>query len=256
MFEKLGIFCDRWQTFVHDVTDWTPDTPEKEKRATAQIIPAGLNGPVKTRPVADPNDSNYVVCGSAVETLADWTSYFECYRINNKRWEFFNRSYPLVVPEKVQYVDGNGRAKSTQGIIQPAIWVDDCENLNAFFRSSGGLDNLYYHGQDTEQYPTPTNLPNPNSSVDVATVGDRLFLASNPSSSMRFPLVVQEIEKVSNTEFKVIDEISIREDIDEGESPQVVKSFSYPYMIEHNGQLHLVYTYGGRKKIEYVVINV
>jgi predicted neuraminidase len=72
LFEKAGIFCDRWQTFIHDATDWDEHTPEKQIREECYTLPAGMNGPVKTKPVLDHQGN--IVCGSAVETFSDWTS--------------------------------------------------------------------------------------------------------------------------------------------------------------------------------------
>jgi len=260
MFEKIGIFCDRWQTFVHDVTDWTTDTPEKEIRATAQTIPAGLNGPVKTRPVVvkegdECEDGEVVVCGSSVETFFDWTSYFEYYKVSNGEWKFLRRSKPLEVKQKVSYRNPfNGRTQNSLGIIQPAMWVVQ-NKVHSFFRSSGGLDSIYFYEENSYLTdPVETNLKNPNSGVDVAQIGNRLFLVHNPDDKYRFPLVVSEIERWSDDTFTVVDEITIREKVNSEETCNS-QELSYPYMIAHNNQLHLAYTYG-RSKIEYVVIDV
>jgi predicted neuraminidase len=260
MFEKIGAFCDRWQTFVHDITDWDENTTEKEKRATAQVIPAGLNGPVKTRPVevmsedGECEDNRLVVCGSAVETFFDWTSYFEYYQIEDGEWKFVKRSKPLEVKQKVSYRNPfNGRTQNSLGIIQPAMWTED-NNIHSFFRSSGGLDHVFYYDNESSGDPVPTNMNNPNSGVDVAEVGDRLFIVMNPSPIERVPLVVREIERFSENGFKTVNEIEIRSKIDDDDTC-ISRELSYPYMVEHNGQLHLVYTYG-RSKIEYVVIDV
>jgi len=270
MFEKSGTFCDRWQTHLHDVTDWDENTDEKHVRQNEQIIPAGLNGPVKTRPVFR---DGIVYCGSAVETHYDWTSYIEEYSICPDRvWEYEGRSNPITVPEKDVFINPhNGRPQRTVGIIQPAIWEDEKGDLHAFFRSSRGMGSVYYSKESrgdtiTKRWTTlvPTNLPNPNSGVDVATYEGRLFLVSNPDSTIRQPLVVQEIEKISDTEWKVINEVVVRSSIEEEDRPKIVagrragcisEELSYPYMIERDGILHLVYTYG-RSLIEYCTINI
>lgn len=264
MFEKIGVFCDRWQTYIHDITDWSKDTPEKEKRQTCQILPAGLNGPVKTKPILffntesdECSDGNpLIACGSAVETFSDWTSYLEFYKIVDGEWVYVHRTHPLNVPDKVFYRSYNGVTKESQGIIQPALWTDEKGELHSFFRSSHGLNKIFYynHKVGENNLPVATNLPNPNSGVDIVNLDNRLFLVNNPSADSRIPLVIQEIIKVDESEFKVIDEIVIREKIND-EDRCNSQELSYPYMVENNGQLHLVYTYG-RSRIEYVIIDV
>jgi predicted neuraminidase len=273
MFEKSGTFCDRWQTHLHDVTSWDEDTDERHVRTTEQVIPAGLNGPVKTRPVVN---NGTIYCGAAVETHYDWTSYIEYYQIDpDGNWIDDGRSNPIHVKDKKVFVNPqSGRPQRTVGIIQPAIWLEDGGTWNtkhAFFRSSRGMGKIYYsrENEDTGLWtdPSPTNLPNPNSGVDVATYEGRLFLVSNPSETLRHPLVIQEIVRVSensDTEWKVVDEIVVREGLEEQDLPRVEAGrrtgcvsgeLSYPYMIENDGVLHLAYTYG-RSKIEYVTISI
>jgi predicted neuraminidase len=182
-------------------------------------------------------------------------------------WEIKGRTNPIAVEEKFGYIQ-NGRSGVTLGIIQPALWLDkldahhneyeDMDGINAFFRSSNGLPHLYYayvlggevHG------PFKTNLPNPNSGVDVVQHDGRLFLVSNPSSILRNPLVIQEIKKISDTEWEVIDEVVIRKSIEEEDIKACIsQELSYPYMVENDGKLHLVYTYG-RSRIEYCIISI
>jgi len=263
LFYKAGTFCDRWQTFINDITDWDNDILEREIQETAQVLSAGLNGPVKTRPV---EIGESVLCGSAVETFHDWTSYMEEYKVTDQ-WEFIERSKPLGVREKEIYQDPfNGRIRISMGIIQPSIWQDE-DGMHAFFRSSGGLSGIYYSkclsstssGTDEWTEPVATNLPNPNSGVDTVYHNDKLYLVSNPDPIMRQPLVIQEIEKVSDSEWKVVDEIVIREDIEEedkfGPGHCISTELSYPYMVENEGSLHLVYTYG-RSRAEYLTISI
>jgi predicted neuraminidase len=63
-------------------------------------------------------------------------------------------------------------------------------------------------------------------------------------------LIISELSE----SFEVVDEIIITEKIDEKEDVNTLE-LSYPYLIEHNNQLHLCYTYG-RKKIEHVTIEI
>jgi len=259
LFEKIGQFCDRWQTFIHEISEWDSNIPSKQIRATAQILPAGLNGPVKTKPLLTKNGN--IVCGSSVETFCDWTSYFEFYNIEKDKWVYVDRSDPINLINKVRYTHPlSGRQSISLGLIQPAMWEQD-NKLNSFFRSSSGLDVIYYCNskykngvaKHLSKDPQKTNLKNPNSGIDVVFYNNRLFLVSNPSSLYRFPLVIQEI-KLVNGLFEIKDEVIINDNIDENSSC-ISQELSYPYMVENEGKLHLVYTYG-RTKIEYCVIEI
>ena len=260
LFEKSGMFCDRWTTFVHDITNWDEAITAKEMYSTAQILPAGLNGPVKNRPLLY---DNTLMCGSSVETIYDWAGYFEKYTFVNNTLVYNARSKPLSIEKRLYNEPNTGRTVITKGIIQPAIWFD-CKRgeTNALFRSCGHNQCLYYSvGSFESNYwrdPLPTNIPNPNSGVSVAKVGDRVFLAYNPSETSRVPLCVSEIKivdrKQDRVEFECIDTLVVSEKVDSS-FPLNSGELSYPYLIENNGKLHLVYTCG-RVRIEYITIGV
>lgn len=254
IFIKSGLFCDRWQTFILDISNILEYEFDIEN-VPIQILPAGLNGPVKTKPIFK---DGLIHCGSSVETIYDWTAYKETYVYDRESGSlvFANRTPPMVVDKKY-YNDiyGIGQ-KQTMGIIQPSLWVDKSGNMNAFYRSSRGLGRIYYSiSKDSihEMWsaPAPTKFNNPNSGVDTVYVNGRLFLVYNPDEQNRYPLVINELE---DEMFEVIDEIIIAKNIPEDErvySPEL----SYPYMIEHGGKLHLVYTHG-RTKISYAEIEI
>jgi len=251
---KVGEFCDRWTTFLINITDI--ENIDDLNTVPKQLIPAGLNFAVKTKPIMNKH-KDFIYCGSSVETREDWSSYIEIYTYENGKFIFKERSRPLTV-EKQQYEYKHsfyGQVKAiTQGIIQPSLWRDKNGVYNAFFRSSKGLGKIYhsYNNMDSVSTywldPLPTKLDNPNSGIDTVYFNDRLFLVNNPNDTYRYPLVIHEL----NDKFEIINEIVIREKVDKTDcSPEL----SYPYMIEHNGKLHLTYTYG-RKKIEYGVIEI
>jgi len=278
LFEKSGVFCDRWQTFVHDISNWSNNITEKEIFQTAIVLPAGLNGPVKSCPIID--EEGYIVCGSSVETIYDWTSYIETFSIffgNPIGVNYISRSRPLNIKTKTNFVSPRtGVTSRTLGVIQPTLWAtkgplpgdEDYQGrvYHAFFRSSRGLGKVYYsrsYVDEDEDFdnewtlPVPTNLDNPNSAVDVVYHNDRLFLVHNPSTVLRNPLVLSEIDLFydgSCAECQIKDQIEITNKVDEN-IPLISRELSYPYMIEHGGKLHLVYTYG-RVKIEYITIEI
>ena len=92
---------------------------------------------------------------------------------------------------------------------------------------------------------------------EVVLNNGTVFLVHNPSTVLRNPLVLSEIDLFydgSCAECQIKDQIEITNKVDEN-IPLISRELSYPYMIEHGGKLHLVYTYG-RVKIEYITIEI
>lgn len=268
LFAKTGDFCDRWQTFLYQV-HYSEDAEAYGEKIRIGLeplmtLPAGLNGPVKTKPIFR-MDNKRMYVGSSVETNWDWTSYIEIYEVTDdpkQPLKFIRRSNPLTVPKvKYSYVSrfGGTGEKMSNGIIQPSLWLEG-ETMHAFFRSSRGLGKIYHSKSDIDSWaetsyskwddPMPTEFDNPNSGVDTVYFDNRLFLVYNPDDTQRTPLVVAELDE----DLKVKDEIVIGTSDDVTGMTQT-KELSYPYMVEQDGKLHLTYTYG-RSKIEYIVIEV
>ena len=257
---KVGKFCDCWQTYILNITDLENcKLPDESGR---QVIPAGLNFCVKTKPLII---DDIIYCGSSVETSLDWTSYIERYIYEDGKFEYKDRSRPLTAP-KVKYTHesklyGTRKIMYSQGIIQPSLFKGNDDILHAFFRSSGGLENIYHsycenytYADDGWTNPVPLSYSNPNSSVDTVCMNDRLFLVYNPSPNSRMPLVVDEVKDFNET----VERLVITEEITEEDFTErgvITPELSYPFMIEQDGKLHLTYTYG-RSKIEHVTIEV
>lgn len=265
LFEKAGFFCDRWQTFIHNVSKWDEGITKKEIYQNRKVLPAGLNGPVKSRPLIK---GNRMYCGSSFETLYDWSSYIEEYIIEGSDIIFDVRSNPIIEPIKKTYSNHrSGRTETSLGLIQPTL----CE-LNgymfALMRSSGGLERIYYvsrqMGLDWEYWDSAikTNLPNPNSAVDVVSYDGSIYLIWNPDERNRFPLVLSKIKMKnrlkSEVEFEIEDSILISDELNDQnfiEKGCISPELSYPYMVENDGNLHIVYT-RGRNSIEYCIVKL
>ena len=252
LFEKIGTFCDRWSTRMHNITGWSNDISDKEINGSAFVFPSGLNGSVKTKPIFL---KDLMFCGSSVESILDWSSFIEIYKVptSKKMFEFVDRSNPICIKNKETYSDlQTGQTKKTMGIIQPSMWIDN-NVMYSFFRSSGSLHKIYYSCSKEYPFtkwedPVPTDFDNPNSSVDVVFFNDFIYLAHNPSKQCRYPLCISKIDK----KMEVVDSVVIND------NPSVEKGtmeFSYPYLVEHNSLLHLVYTCQ-RRKIEHCVISM
>jgi len=251
LFVKAGAFCDRWSTFLYNISGIFDDDFDINK-IRPQIIPAGVNGPVKTKCV---EKNGFIYCGSSFETMIDWSSFIEKWSYDEDLGiVFYNRTSPLTVNKRV-YSDPYGAKRLSLGIIQPSLWIDQNGDMNAFFRSSRGLGKIY-HSVSTDKknevwrYPKPTKFDNPNSGIDTVYVNKKLFLVHNPSDTNRYPLVLSELDD----KMSIQDEITITEEITLGET-SYSNELSYPYIVYHKGQLHMVYTWG-RSKIERVTISI
>lgn len=250
LFIKVGIYVDRWANLVYDLSNIF-DNDFDINKISPQISAAGLNGPVKCKPIVY---NNMVYCGSSVENILSWDSCIESYKVKGSEFMIWDRSLPLTVPKQI-YVDEYGRKGRSLGIIQPSLYLDKNNKLNAFFRSSRGLGKIYYSQNLSKENnswtrPTATKFDNPNSGIDCVYVEGRLFLVYNPSSTYRYPLVLSELDE----EFNEKERLVIREGIDESDVTYSAE-LSYPFLIENNGKLYLTYSYG-RSRIEVLTISI
>jgi predicted neuraminidase len=118
---------------------------------------------------------------------------------------------------------------------------DGC--LLAYMRT-GGKGGLIWRAEsrddgETWSQPTATNLPNPNSGIDLLRLqSGALVLAYNPSDCVRTPLCVAIAEEDELWRWQRTLEDAPAE-------------FSYPTLTQTaEGQIHLVYTYQ-REHIQY-----
>lgn len=256
MFSKIGEFCDRWQTLFNDLTNLGESPTLTELNENTKIIPAGLNGCVKTKPISF---GEYIVCGSSVETPWDWSSYLETYALESEFPIPLGRSNPITIPKPRLQTESGSYLPYSKGIIQPAMWRIDLLTVGLLFRSStvgnhvvyqarAHLPMQWYKGVPKISGTRETDIPNPNSSVDVCSNNDSIFIACNPVENGRLPLKI--IEK--DNQFVTKNELVITEEVS-GECYS--NEASYPFMLMHGQDIHLVYTYG-RSEIEHVTISI
>ena len=253
---KIGRFCDCWQTIISEITDIEKFMADGKR--SKQILPAGLNFTVKTKPLVI---GNKIYCGSSVETFMDWSVCIEMYELEFGKFSFLYRSPPLYVENDGVLDFRKNGSLNPKGIIQPSLWIDDEDfGLNGpeirMLLRSCGLGNKIYMADGFVQ-PKQTNLPNYNSSIDVVYYNKKLYLASNPCEIGRSPLAVQYIERdwIDRSPYEdsdPLDTFTVKETLVIAEKAGY--EYSYPFMVEHKGLLHLVYTHE-RKKIEHVVID-
>jgi len=255
MFYKVGLFCDRWQTYIKTFDNMCNETQDI-------ILPAGLNGAVKTQPIRVGNE---LYCGSSVETFWDWTSYIECYNINNNKLSFSNRTLPITIEKKeytAQLYSGPVTRKSL-GIIQPALIQDDKERIHAFYRSSHGINKICYSNInrfDTNIKVQELDIDNPNSGIDAKYIAkdDEIILFYNPSKTLRHPLVASRYKyEAKNGNIALYEqETLVIEDHVPDNLDTLTSELSYPFATLYDNKfIHLVYTIG-RSFVGYVILEI
>jgi len=184
------------------------------------IMPAGLLGPIKNKPVQ--LDDGSIVSPTSVESYRTWACWAERSTDGGRTW---TRHGPIAHPEQ------------PHGLIQPAILKRKNGDLFMLMRSrmigqvcrSDSRDG----GVTWSHAAAVASLPNPNSGIDAVTLADgRHVLIYNPVHMGRTPLALA----ISS---------------DDGETWQAGKTlesepgeYSYPAIIQAaDGAVHLTYTW-------------
>jgi predicted neuraminidase len=191
-------------------------------------LPAGLYGPIRAKPLV--LASGLIVSGTSVESYNSWAVWIERSTDHGKTW---TRHGPIVPPEG--------------GIIQPSVVQVEGDHLRLYARSDKAARICVADSFDTGVTWTParvTELPNPNSGLDVIRLKDGRYLAVyNHTPRGRTPL-----------------NLAISKDGDHWTPLQTLESdpgeYSYPSMIQaSDGTIHITYTWR-RQKIKHVSLPI
>jgi predicted neuraminidase len=224
LFYKAGRDPMSWSGYGRRSTD-RGKTWEK-----AEQFPAGLLGPIKNKPIQRADGT--ILAGTSVESHRAWACWLERSTDDGKTWRRFG---PITVPGH------------PYGIIQPTLFETADKILVAFCRSRG-LGAICRaeskDGGETWSPARPTELPNPNSGIDlVRTRQGELYLAYNPTKRGRSPLKIAH----SADDGKTWKDVATLED-QPGE-------FSYPAIIQaEDGRLHVTYTWN-RRHIKHLILD-
>lgn len=223
LFYKAGPNPMSWTGFVRRSTDGG------KTWAAAQILPAGLLGPIKNKPI--PLAGGAILAGTSVESHRAWCAWVERSEDDGKTWR---RLGPIAVPGK------------PHGLIQPTLLTKKDGTVVALCRSRGIGSICQAESTDgglTWSEARPTDLPNPNSGIDaVRTTEGDWYLVYNPTKAGRTPLSLAR----SVSEGRAWEKVATLED--------AVGEFSYPAIIQSSdGKLHLSYTWN-RRHIKHVVL--
>lgn len=236
LFFKVGPSPREWVGGVRQ----SADGGETWGRVT--YLPAGLTGPVRTKPLA--LDDGTWLAGTSVEagydgdTPADapyrgWAVWVERSADRGRTW---SRHGPVTVPGE------------PYGVIQPALWQTAGGEVRMLVRSTERIGRIVASssadGGRTWTRGRPTDLPNPNAGIDVVRLRDgRLVLIYNHTTRGR----------------NAIHLAVSRDDGERWSPPSVLEEgpgeYSYPAVIQSaDGAVHVTYTWR-RTHIRHLVID-
>ncbi|VHN99549.1 sialidase family protein [Candidatus Rhabdochlamydia sp. T3358] len=224
LFYRAGRNPQQWSSLLKRSYD------EGQSWTEAQMLPAGVIGPVKNKPLLLADGT--LLCGSSIESWKLWGCWVD---ITSDAGHTWSKSTPINVNSQLF------------GIIQPTLFLtkDGVIKLLARSYQIGHICSAEsYDGGKTWSAAQPIDLPNPNSGIDaVRLIDDRVALVYNHSKEDRFPLNVA----ISNDEGKTWEMKLVLE-----ENPG---EYSYPSIIQTKDEkIHIVYTWN-RKKIKHVVVD-
>lgn len=225
LYFKVGMEIPQWQTYVTISKD-----KGKNWSSPVEIVPGdkGGRGPVRNKIIVLA-DGTWLAGASHEE--GKWDVFFDRSTDQGKTW--------IATP----HVELDRLLFKGKGVIQPTLWESSPGNVHALLRSSAGLvcrtDSK--DGGKTWSPVYKTNLPNPNSGIDVAKLKDgTLILAYNPDdknwgSRGTLALAISEDNGLSWNK-RVL--------IEEGKKDE---EYSYPAIISFGETVALTYTWNRQK---------
>lgn len=228
LFFKVGKKIPSWETWVK-TSDDNGETWTEAKELVAGD--KGGRGPVRNKPIVLSNGA--WIAGASHEE-GNWDAFADISTDSGKTWR------------AAAYIKLDRTKMKGKGVIQPTLWESSPGKVHMLLRSSEGAiyraDSDDYGKTWSEGYKT--NLPNPNSGIDLTKLPDgTLVLAYNPDTSnwgSRSPLSLTISTDNGKTWPKILD-------IDSGSKDD---EFSYPGVISYGDTVAVCYTWN-RKKIAY-----
>lgn len=229
LYFKVGRSIDDWETRYKTSND-NGETWSDAK----ELVPGnkGGRGPVRNKPIVL-TDGTWLAPASN-ENACKWNAFVDRSKDQGKTWK------------ASAFIPFNKDSISGEGVIQPALWQSTDETVHMLLRSSAGVICRSDSKDNGITWSSiyKTNLPNPNSSIDLTQLRDgMLALVYNRSGKNwgeRRPLSITFSSDDGNT-WPSFADIETGNEGDE---------FSYP-SIDHLGDtLFVTYTWK-RKRIAY-----
>lgn len=249
LYYKVGRWIRSWRTMVRLSDDGGHSFSEAR-----ELVPgdAGGRGPVRAKPIR--LMSGEITAPASTED-GPWRAFVDLSEDNGAHWR---RSSPIAIDPAALAVEAaavksripvSEQSFHGRGVIQPTLWESAPGVVHALMRSTEGrvfrADSTDGGRHFTEAFPT--DIPNPNSGIDVAQLEDgRLVLAHNPVADnwgARSPMRLS-ISRDNGRHFETF------MDLDGGEG-----EFAYPAILADGGHVHVCYTYK-RQNIAYWAIDM
>lgn len=226
LYFKVGKTIDEWETWYMISEDNGESWTEAK-----ELVPGdkGGRGPVRNKPIIL-SDGTWLAPASN-ERKGVWNTFVDRSEDGGKTW--------TATPFLKIGVD----SVSGEGVIQPTLWESEPGKVHMLLRSSYGV----ICRSDSEDYGKTwspiykTNLPNPNSAIDVTRLSNGvLVLVFNPVGENwgdRFPISVA-VSKDNGLTWPTQIEIETGKDEDE---------FSYPTVIHYGDTVAGTYTWNRQR---------
>ncbi|MER7165228.1 sialidase family protein [Micromonospora sp. NPDC000207] len=242
---KVGTTISAWVTYQVVSGDggrtWSPPRPVGE-------ADRGGRGPVRTPPLRLP--SGRLLAGASTETWGErprWDCFVDVSDDDGRTW----RRTPDIALDHDTFPGA--------GAIQPALWRNPTGEVRLLARSTAGRLVAATSADDGETWSPGAlhTVPNNNSGVAVARLGDTVHLAHNPTVgdwASRAPLVVSASTDGGETfhPWTTLEE-SLDSTAGEGYRPADsgvtttgVNEFSYPCLVPVGDRLAVSYTWQRR----------
>ncbi len=222
LFYKVGKEIDDWETWFITSADGGKTWTESQELVAGD---QGGRGPVRNKPIIL-SDGSWLA-GASHEDNEVWNTFVDRSTDQGKTWE------------ASEYLPIDRSEIPGEGVIQPTLWESEPGQVHMLIRSSAGV----ICRSDSEDYGKTwspiykTNLPNPNSGIDVTKFSDgTLALAYNRDNEnwgARAPLSVALSEDNGRTWPRMLD---IEKGVEDDE-------FSYPAIISFGDTIAVSYTW-------------
>ncbi|WP_270087930.1 sialidase family protein [Sphingobacterium sp. SYP-B4668] len=233
LFFKVGSEIASWETWYIKSTDngesWS---------APLELVAGdrGGRGPVRNKPIVLSN--GYWVAGASDESGV-WRAFVDISKDEGKTWE------------KTDFLPFDVDSLGGEGMIQPTLWESEKGKVHMLLRTSGG--SIYRSDSDdygaTWNKPYATNLPNPNSGIDLVKLEDgTLALLYNPDDKNWGSRAALNLAISTDNGEKWIDVVKLEEG-KEGDE------YSYPAIVSSEEGVALTYTWN-RSNIAFKKIKI
>lgn len=229
LFFKVGKVIDYWETWFKVSTD-NGETWSDAK----ELVPGdkGGRGPVRNKPIVLSNGDWIAPASNELNEV--WNAFVDRSEDQGKTWM------------ETDFVKLERDSSFGEGVIQPALWESEPGKVHMLLRSSAGV----ICRSDSEDYGKTwspvykTDLPNPNSGIDVTKLDDNtLVLIFNPDDKnwgSRSPISLAVSKDNGQTWDPTIE-------LDGGD---VEDEFSYPSVISWGDTVAVTYTWN-RERIAF-----